>query len=104
VALGMRAGLGAARRSARVEARRDECVCARMKSRLIRAMPWIFVLIWSTGFIVARYGMPHAPPLKFLAAALRVVARMLRRLGAGGGCPVARASVHSGGIWRSSVC
>ena len=30
-------------------------------------MPWIFVLIWSTGFIVARYGMPHAPPLKFLA-------------------------------------
>ncbi len=33
----------------------------------IRAMPWIFVLIWSTGFIVARYGMPHAPPMKFLA-------------------------------------
>jgi len=24
------------------------------------------VLIWSTGFIVARYGMPHAPPFKFL--------------------------------------
>jgi len=34
---------------------------------LIRAMPLVFVLIWSTGFIVARYGMPHAPPLKFLA-------------------------------------
>ncbi len=33
---------------------------------LIRAMPAVFVLIWSTGFIVARYGMPHAPPLKFL--------------------------------------
>jgi drug/metabolite transporter (DMT)-like permease len=30
-------------------------------------MPWVFVLIWSTGFIVARYGMPHAPPLGFLA-------------------------------------
>jgi len=30
-------------------------------------MPWVFVLIWSTGFIVARYGMPHSPPLKFLA-------------------------------------
>jgi drug/metabolite transporter (DMT)-like permease len=27
----------------------------------------VFVLIWSTGFIVARYGMPHAPPLSFLA-------------------------------------
>jgi drug/metabolite transporter (DMT)-like permease len=28
----------------------------------------VFVLIWSTGFIVARYAMPHAPPLSFLAA------------------------------------
>ena len=34
---------------------------------LVRAMPAIFVLIWSTGFVVARYGMPHAPPMKFLA-------------------------------------
>ncbi|KJS69013.1 MAG: peptide ABC transporter ATP-binding protein [Comamonadaceae bacterium BICA1-1] len=33
----------------------------------LRAMPWVFVLIWSTGFIVARYGMPHAPPFTFLA-------------------------------------
>lgn len=32
----------------------------------LRAMPAVFVLIWSTGFIVARYAMPHAPPLKFL--------------------------------------
>lgn len=30
-------------------------------------MPAVFVLIWSTGFIVARYGMPHSPPMKFLA-------------------------------------
>lgn len=30
-------------------------------------MPGVFVLIWSTGFIVARYGMPHAPPMSFLA-------------------------------------
>ena len=30
-------------------------------------MPVVFVLIWSTGFIVSRYGMPHAPPMKFLA-------------------------------------
>lgn len=32
----------------------------------INAMPVVFVLIWSTGFIVARYGMPHAPPFGFL--------------------------------------
>jgi drug/metabolite transporter (DMT)-like permease len=30
-------------------------------------MPWVFVGIWSTGFVVARFGMPHAPPLGFLA-------------------------------------
>ena len=30
-------------------------------------MPWVFVPIWSTGFIVARYGMPHSPPLTFLS-------------------------------------
>jgi len=34
---------------------------------LIRAMPAVFVLIWSTGFIVAKYGLPYAPPLSFLA-------------------------------------
>jgi drug/metabolite transporter (DMT)-like permease len=33
----------------------------------IAAMPWVFVLIWSTGFVVARFGMPHAPPMTFLA-------------------------------------
>ena len=38
-----------------------------MKSQgWLRAMPVVFVLIWSTGFIVARYGMPYAPPFKFL--------------------------------------
>jgi drug/metabolite transporter (DMT)-like permease len=36
-------------------------------SAWVRAMPAVFVLIWSTGFIVARYGMPHAPPFSFLA-------------------------------------
>jgi drug/metabolite transporter (DMT)-like permease len=32
----------------------------------LRVMPWLFVLIWSTGFIVARYGMPNSPPFTFL--------------------------------------
>ncbi len=36
------------------------------QARLVQAMPAVFVLIWSTGFIVARYGMPHAPPFSFL--------------------------------------
>ena len=37
------------------------------KRVLIRLMPWMFVLIWSTGFVVARLGMPHSPPLTFLS-------------------------------------
>jgi drug/metabolite transporter (DMT)-like permease len=32
-----------------------------------RAVPVLFVLLWSTGFIGARLGVPHAPPLLFLA-------------------------------------
>ena len=34
---------------------------------MVRAMPAVFVLIWSTGFIVAKFGLPYAPPLTFLA-------------------------------------
>lgn len=37
------------------------------ESALIRAMPAVFVLIWSTGFIVAKFGLPYAPPLTFLS-------------------------------------
>ena len=30
------------------------------------AFPLLFVLLWSTGFIAAKYGLAYAPPLKFL--------------------------------------
>ena len=32
-------------------------------SLLETGMPLLFVLIWSTGFIVAKFGLPYAPPL-----------------------------------------
>jgi drug/metabolite transporter (DMT)-like permease len=32
----------------------------------LAAMPLAFVLLWSTGFIVAKAAAPHAPPLTFL--------------------------------------
>lgn len=38
----------------------------RATSTLVAAMPAVFVLLWSTGFIVAKYASPHAPPLTFL--------------------------------------
>lgn len=31
-----------------------------------RLVPVFFVLLWSTGFIVAKFGLPYAPPLTFL--------------------------------------
>jgi drug/metabolite transporter (DMT)-like permease len=40
---------------------------AERESALIRAMPAVFVLIWSTGFIVAKFGLPYAPALTFLS-------------------------------------
>ncbi|MDB5882522.1 MAG: putative transporter [Ramlibacter sp.] len=36
------------------------------QDRLVAAMPAVFVLIWSTGFVVARLAMPQSPPMKFL--------------------------------------
>ena len=35
-------------------------------NRALAAMPWLFVFLWSTGFIVAKFGLPFAPPLTFL--------------------------------------
>ena len=38
-----------------------------VEGALLRAMPAVFVLIWSTGFVVAKYGLPYAPALTFLS-------------------------------------
>jgi drug/metabolite transporter (DMT)-like permease len=35
-------------------------------SAAIRFAPLLFVILWSTGFIGAKYGLPHAEPLSFL--------------------------------------
>ena len=32
----------------------------------LQAMPGLFVLLWSTGFVSAKYGLPYAEPLTFL--------------------------------------
>ena len=38
-----------------------------LPSMLTRLTPLLFVLLWSTGFIGAKYGLPYAEPLSFLA-------------------------------------
>lgn len=41
-------------------------VMAQRASWIEIGMPLLFVLIWSTGFIVAKYGLPYAPVMTFL--------------------------------------
>ena len=36
------------------------------KSRLLGLIPIAFVLLWSTGFIGAKYGLPYAEPFTLL--------------------------------------
>ena len=43
-------------------------------------IPAVFVLLWSTGFIGARLGLPHAEPLTFLALRFAVVGVLLGSL------------------------
>jgi drug/metabolite transporter (DMT)-like permease len=83
---------------------------------LVRAMPAVFVLIWSTGFIVARYGMPHAPPMKFLALRylLSIVCFAVWAIGAHAAMPANREQLkhlavtgvliqagYLGGVWAA---
>lgn len=46
-------------------------------STLLRVAPAIFVLIWSTGWISARFGAPYADPLTFLAIRYALAAGVL---------------------------
>jgi len=40
-------------------------------------LPALFVVLWSTGFIAAKYGLPYAPPLKFLLVRFSCVAVLM---------------------------
>ena len=41
------------------------------------AFPALFVVLWSTGFIAAKYGLPYAPPFKFLLIRFVCVAALM---------------------------
>ena len=40
---------------------------------LAALLPWLFVLLWSTGFIGAKFGLPYVEPLTFLSIRYAVV-------------------------------
>lgn len=60
------------------------------------AFPALFVLLWSTGFIAAKYGLPYAPPLAFLLLRFALVAALMSAvaLGTGATWPGRREIVH----------
>jgi drug/metabolite transporter (DMT)-like permease len=41
------------------------------------AFPVLFVILWSTGFIAAKFGLPYAPPLHFLLYRFALVALLM---------------------------
>jgi len=47
---------------------------------LTRLFPLLFVLLWSTGFIGAKYGLPYAEPLSFLCARYVLVIALMGML------------------------
>ncbi len=49
--------------------------------------PWLFVLLWSTGFVGAKYGLPYAGPFTFLGVRLAIAAVLLAALAVLAGAP-----------------
>ena len=45
--------------------------------RLARFAPYLFVLLWSTGFVGAKYGLPYADPFIFLSVRVFIAAFIL---------------------------
>ena len=43
----------------------------------LKAMPGLFVLLWSTGFVSAKYGLPYAEPLTFLLLRFALVLALM---------------------------
>jgi drug/metabolite transporter (DMT)-like permease len=43
----------------------------------IFAAPWVFVVLWASGFIGAKFGLPYAEPLTFLSLRMMTVVLLL---------------------------
>jgi drug/metabolite transporter (DMT)-like permease len=69
----------------------------RLTRLAIATAPAWFVLLWSTGFIGARYGMPYIEPLTFLAVRMVFVVVIMAAIALAGGarCPYANEVGHS---------
>jgi drug/metabolite transporter (DMT)-like permease len=64
----------------------------------IRLMPGVFVLLWSTGFIGAKYGLPYAEPVTFLLVRMALVAAVLAAVAFATGAPWPKSRGEAGHI------
>ncbi|MEJ3653784.1 DMT family transporter [Actinomycetes bacterium KLBMP 9759] len=81
----------------------------------VRATPWIFVVIWASGFVVAKYAAVYAEPLTFLLMRFASVIALMLVLAVIAGAPwprgrpllhlaVAGIGIHAGylgGVWTA---
>jgi drug/metabolite transporter (DMT)-like permease len=69
----------------------------RLTRLAIATAPALFVLLWSTGFIGARYGLPYIEPLTFLAVRMVFVVVIMAGIALAGGArwPYANEVGHS---------
>jgi drug/metabolite transporter (DMT)-like permease len=65
-----------------------------------RFAPALFVLLWSTGFIGAKYGLPYADPFMFLSVRVLIAALILFAIAAVMKSPIA---IGASAITRSSL-
>ncbi|MHB2168379.1 DMT family transporter [Alsobacter sp. R-9] len=80
---------------------------------LLRVAPVVFVLIWSTGWISARFGAPYADPLTFLSIRYTLAALVIAAIATVVGAPWPRGrnaghalvsgvllhAIYLGGVW-----
>ena len=60
---------------------------SRSRSLAFAAMPGVFVFLWSTGFIGAKFGLPYIEPLTFLSLRFAIVIALLLALIVATGAP-----------------
>ena len=65
---------------ARTAGLRHTARCMFSSPAFIRAAPAIFVFLWSTGYVGARFGLPYADPLTFTSVRFAIVTALLALL------------------------
>ncbi len=62
--------------------------------------PWLFVLLWSTGFIGAKYGLPYAEPFTYLTLRMAIAAVVMFAVTAARRAPMPR---ERAALWDVAV-